>query len=207
MTNPARPGPPPNPPAAISRRTLAISPVGAGTVLFRIHRSRHAPLYFGRDSDPDRRQRRDAPDASYGVCYMAEEGHIAFAETLLRDLALDAIPESELEIRSLARLQVRAPLRLVAMHGKALRGLGADASVVQGPYPITWAWSAAFHAHPDAPDGIYYRARHDDSGFSIALFDRARDKVEHLDSVGLLDPTQARESGRWLDRYEVGLTS
>jgi hypothetical protein len=184
-----------------------ISPVGAGTILSRIHRSHQAPLYFGRESNPERRQRWDASDASYGVCYMAQEGHIAFAETLLRDLDLEAVQERELAIRSLARLHVRAPLRLVAMHGQALRGLGADASVVQGPYDVTWAWSAALHAHPDAPDGICYRARHDDSGFSIALFERAGDRVEHLDSTGLLAPAHARELARWLDRYSVGLTS
>jgi hypothetical protein len=207
VNRPARPGPPPTPPAGLAQRTLKIAPLSAGVVLSRIHRSRHAPLYFGRDSDPERRQRWDAPDASYGVCYMAEEGHIAFAETLLRDLTLDAIPEAELKVRSLARLRVRAPLRLVAMHSKALRAHGADASVVQGPYPITWEWSAAFHAHPSAPDGICYRARHDDSGFSIALFERAQSKVEHTGSVDLLDPMFARELAQWLDRYEVGLTS
>jgi hypothetical protein len=207
VNRPARPGPPPSPPPDLAERALKIEPIGAGVLLHRIHRSRHTPLYFGRESDPDRRQRWDAPDASYGVCYMAEEPHIAFAETLLRDLALDVIPQAELEVRSLARLRVRAPLRLVAMHGKALRVHGADASLVQGPYPITQAWSAALHAHPDGPDGIRYRARHDDSGFSVALFERGRGKVEHVESVELLDPMIAREVGGWLERYEVGLTS
>ena len=207
MNRPARPGPPPSPPPDLAERALKIEPVGAGVLLNRIHRSRHTPLYFGRESDPERRQRWDAPDASYGVCYLADEPHIAFAESLLRDLALDVIPQAELEVRSLARLRVRGPLRLVAMHGKALRAHGADASVAQGPYPITWAWSAALHAHPDAPDGVRYRARHDDSGFSVALFVRGEGKVEHLGSVELLDPMVAREVGEWLGRYGVGVTS
>jgi hypothetical protein len=207
VNRPARPGPTPTPPADIAERTLKIESVGAGAVLHRIHRSHRAPLHFGRDSDPDRRQRWDSPDAGYGVCYMAKEGHIAFTETLLRDLTLDAIPEAELEVRSLARLRVRSALRLVAMHGNALRVHGADASVVQGPYPVTWEWSAAFHAHPSAPDGICYRARHDDSGFSIALFEGAQSKVEHASSVELLDPVLARDLAQWLDLYEVGLTS
>jgi hypothetical protein len=207
VNRPARPGRPPNLLAGLAERTLKVSLISAGVVLSRIHRSHHAPLHFGHEGDPERRQRWDSPGASYGVCYLAEESHIAFAETLLRDLTLDAIPEAELRIRSLARLRVRAPLRLVAMDGKALRAHGADASVVQGPYPITWEWSAAFHAHPSAPDGIRYRARHDDSGFSIALFERAHGKVEHTSSVELLDPMFARELAQWLDRYEVGLTS
>lgn len=207
MSRPTRPGLPPSPPADLAQRRLKTTTVPKGVVLHRIHRSHHAPLYFGRKNDPDYRQRWDAPDASYGVCYMAEDSHIAFAETLLRDLTLGAVPESELRVRSLARLRLRAPLRLVAMHGRALRSHGADASVVHGPYPTTWAWSAAFHAHPSHVDGICYRARHDDSGFGVALFERAREKVEPLESIELLDPTFARELARWLDRYEVGLTS
>lgn len=206
MTGSARAGQPPRPPEILSRRTLQISSVDAGIVLYRIHRSQQAPLHFGRGSDPDRHHRWDAPDASYGVCYLAQKAHTAFAETLLRDLEIGAIQERELAIRSLARLHVRAPLRLVAMHGKGLRRLGADASVVQGAYDATWLWSA-FHAHPNAPDGIRYRARHDDSGLSIALFERGRDKVEHLDSTGLLDRAHTRELSRWLDRYEIGLSS
>jgi hypothetical protein len=207
LTAPARPRPPPLPPDDLARRPLALSPVDTGTILFRIHRSRHSPLHFGRASDPVRRQRWDAPDASYGVCYLAREGHIAFAETLLRDLGLEVVPEAELAIRSLARIRVQEPLRLVAMHGSALRRLGADASAVQGPYEVTWLWSAAFHAHPDGPDGICYRARHDDSGFAIALFERAGTKVEFLDSTRLLEPAHAWELARWLERYDVGLTS
>lgn len=207
MTSPVRPGSPPLPPEDLRQRPLAISPVEAGTVLFRIHRSRPSPLHFGRASDPVRRQRWDAPDASYGVCYLAQEGHIAFAETLLRDLGLDVVAEPELAIRSLARIRVREPLRLVAMHGNSLRRLGSDASAVQGSYDVTWQWSAAFHAHPDAVDGIRYRARYDDSGFAIALFERAGTKVELLDTTGLLETAHAAELARWLERYDVGLTS
>lgn len=207
MTPLARPGDPPRPPASLSQKGLTLTSLGVDTVLYRIHRSHLAPLYFGRADDPDRRQRWDAPDASYGVCYMALEASIAFAETLLRDLAIDVVQEAELMIRSLARFRVVESLRLVSMHGRGLRKHGADASVVQGPYDVTWAWSAAFHAHPDAPDGILYRARHDDSGLAVALFERARGKVEHLDSRGLMSPASARELAEWLDRYGIGLTS
>jgi hypothetical protein len=78
---------------------------------------------------------------------------------------------------------------------------------VQGPYDVTWPWSAAFHAHPDVVDGICYRARHDDSGFAIALFERAGTKMELLDTTGLLEPAHAAELARWLQLYDVGLTS
>lgn len=201
------PGPPPRPPAALQQRSLPLYEVTGETTLYRIHLTRVAPLYFRREPDPARRQRWDAPDASYGVCYIAFESHVAFAETMLRDLSLDTVHEDDLNVRSLVLVEARAPLRLVEMHGKHLRPLGADASAVQGRYDITWGWSAAFHTHGDKPDGIRYRARHDDSGFSVALFDRARRKVRALESISLGDPSLAAELARWLDRYEVGLTA
>lgn len=198
------PGPPPRPPADIDQRPLPLHEVQAGTTLYRIHRTRFDPLYFGRQSDPARRQRWDSPDASYGVCYLAFQPYIAFAETLLRDVSLDAVHEDDVKVRSLALVEVDAPLRLVHMSGEHLRPLGADASVVQGSYDVTWEWSAALHAHPEVPDGIRYRARHDDSGLSIALFERAASAVRARTSVRLSDPAFAADLAGWLDRYKVG---
>ncbi|MBI4545127.1 MAG: RES family NAD+ phosphorylase [Gemmatimonadetes bacterium] len=141
------------------------------------------------------------------MCYLAFESHIAFAETMLRDLSLDTVNEDDLNVRSLALVEVRAALRLVEMNSEHLRPLGADASVVQGRYGVTWEWSAALHAHRERPDGIRYRARHDDPGFSVALFERARRKMRRTDSTPLSDPSLAAEIARWLDRYNVGLTT
>lgn len=207
MKKPGPPGPPPAPPADLGARKLKTVRIRSGVTLPRIHRTKHGALYFGRETELHRRQRWDSPDASYGVCYMAEEDHIAFVETLLRDLSREDVSEAELEIRSITKLSVRSPLRLVAMHGKHLRGMGADAYVVQGPYPNCWQWSQAFHGHPGEPDGIYCRARHDDSGFTVALFERAGGKVEEMESAELLDASMARTLGAWLDRYGLGLSS
>jgi hypothetical protein len=176
-------------------------------MLYRIHRTALDPLHFGRALDSARRQRRDSPDASCGVCYLAFEGHIAFVETMLRDLDLDTVYQDDLAVRSLALVEVREPVRLVELHDQHLRPLGADASVVQGSYDVTWEWSAALHSHPNAPDGVQYRARHDDSGFSVALFERGNGKVRVLGSTTLLDPSLAPELAGWLDRYGVGLTT
>lgn len=207
MSCPVRPGSPPLPPANFASRPLRTTTLSVGEILYRIHRADRGPLYFGRAKDPEQRQRWDAPDGGYGVCYLAREESTAFVETLLRDLELDAVPETELAIRSLARVCIRDPIRLAEMHGRALRSHGADASVVQGPYPVTWEWSAAIHAHPEEPDGILCRARHDDSGFTIALFERAADKIELLASTGLLNPARIHDLANWLDRYGVGVTS
>lgn len=201
------PGPPPVPPADLGTRKLETHLVRSETDLYRIHRTELEAVFFGRETDLHRRQRWDSPDASYGVCYMAEEGHIAFAETLLRDLARRDVSKAELEIRSITKLRVRSPLRLAAMYGKHLHGNGADASVVQGPYPNCWEWSKALHTHPREPDGIYYRARHDDSGFSIALFERAGGKVEVMATTELLDSSMTRTLGACLDRYDLGFSS
>lgn len=201
------PGPPPLPPGDLTARRLPVHTLEPGVELHRIHRTRLEALYFGRPTDPARRQRWDAPDAGYGVCYLAEEAHIAFAETLLRDLRLASVHLDDLAVRALNRIKVVAPLRLVELNGPFLRRVGADASVVHARYEITQAWSAALYAHPERPDGIRYRARHDDSGLSVALFDRAAQAVRAGTSLPLSDPSLAPELARWLDRYQVGLTS
>lgn len=195
------------PPANLQGRRLPIVEIAPGTLLNRIHLTSMGALHFGSHSDPARRQRWDAPDASYGVSYFATDGHIAFAETLLRDLSMDWVHEADIDARSLNLVEVIAPIRLVDMGGSGLRRLGADASVVHASYDLTQMWSAALFAHPDQPDGIRYRARHDDSGFSIALFDRGAVAVRAGVSIPLNDPSLAIELARWLDRYNVGLTS
>lgn len=200
------PGPPPLPPTDLNRRTLAIGEVPAGTLLCRIHRTAAGVLYFGLRTDPRQRGRWDAPDDGYGVCYLAQQGHTAFSETLLRELDREEVSESgDLAPRSLARIQVNRTLRLARMHGPGLRQLKATAAVVQGSYDVTWAWSRAVHEHPDRVDGIAYRARHDDDDLAVALFERAHDAVSVLDSTPLLDLSLSAELGGWLDRYDVGL--
>jgi len=42
-------------------------------------------------------------------------------------------------------------------------------------------------ARPEHPDGVTYRARHDDGEMSVALFDRAADAIEVVESVPLDD--------------------
>lgn len=202
-----RPGPPPLPPPDLARRRLPIVPVAAGTILFRIHRTARGALHFGRSEDEAQRQRWDAPDASYGVCYLAAVGHIAFAETLLRDLSLEAIPVDEISRRSIAEVEVVRPLRLVNLGNEGLRRIRATAAVVHGSYDVTWAWSAALHAHPDTPDGIRYRARHDDASYAVALFDRGAGAVREQGTRELLSPDVLPMLGAWLDRYDVGLGS
>ncbi len=202
----SRQGPPPLPPTNLAQRELTRREIPAGTLLYRIHGTSVGALYYGPRSDPEEHGRWDAPDDSYGVCYLAERGHTAFAETLLRELDREEVSEKgDLRPRSLAHVRVERPLVLARMHGSGLRRMKATAAVVQGPYEITWAWSRAIHDHPSELDGIGYRARYDDDDFSIALFDRAADAITVVDSRPLLDPALAVELGSWLDRYGIGL--
>lgn len=205
MSRGAPRGPPPAPPTDLHSRPLPLHTVAAGSILSRIHRTARDPLHFGRPTHAWQRQRWDAPDGSYGVCYLAFEAHIGFAETMLRDLALNIVHDDDLRVRSLARVEASTPLRLVKMHGSGLRPIGADASVVHGPYPLTWVWSGVLYTHPTEPDGICYRARHDDSGLSVALFDRAHTTLSVVESIPLTAPILSGELTGWLDRYRVGL--
>lgn len=207
MTPEPGPRPAPRPPADFDRREVPLLEVSEGTILYRIHRRSLGALFYHRDADPARLQRWDAPDASYGVCYLAFEDHIAFVETMLRDLTLDAVSEEDLDLRSLALIEVTKPLRLARMCNEHLWPMGADESSVQGSYDVTWDWSAAIHAHSVGADGICYRARHDASGYAVALFERARRQVRMLSSTGLTNPALASSVARWLDRYKVGLAS
>jgi hypothetical protein len=200
------PGPPPAPPADLAARRLPVVTTAAGSTLFRIHRTALGALYFGPRTDPNARQRWDSPDDQYGVCYFGGNDHVAFAETMLRNLAEPTVTRPDLDVRALASIDVLEPIRLVKLYGNGLRLVGATAAVVHASYDLTWAWSAALHDHPRGVDGIRYHARHDDAGYSIALFDRAAHKIGVDQSVPLLHPALARQLGRWLDRYAVGIS-
>jgi len=173
--------------------------------LFRVHRIGHGALFFSPPPGAPPAGRWDAPADEFGVCYLGEASFVAFAETLLRKPGESVVESVELQARGMARFRVQRDLRLVALHGAGLARVGATASVCTGPYAVTRAWSLALHEHPERPDGIRYRARHDDDGFAIALFDRAGDGVRELETRGLLAPDGAGELAAWLDRYAIGL--
>jgi len=197
---------PPLPPEDLHARHLPIRELRSSEVLFRIHRKEWDPLFFGRAAEARMKQRWYAPDESYGVCYLAVDPYIAFAETMLRKHGLASVEFVELSVRAIASVTVLEPLRLVRFHGSGLKRLSADASVVHGPYEVTWAWSQAIHGHPDEVDGICYRARHDDSDFSVALFDRAQAKVDLRYTTILTSNRCSTLLSEWMDRYGLGIT-
>jgi hypothetical protein len=199
------PGPPPLPPRDLKKRALPIHVVPAMENLYRVHPANRASLFFGPAPGQPPRSRWDSPDGKFGVCYMAEQAYAAFAEVFLRDPGVMVLEMDDLKERGIALLRPWRDLRLVAMHGAGLHALGATATCSTGPYAVSRAWAAGLHAHPEKPDGIRYRARHDDDGFAIALFDRARGDMHEAGGAALDEEAALPHLTAFVDRYGVGL--
>jgi hypothetical protein len=129
----------------------------------------------GRFDDP---ARGDGPvtahgGPTFGVCYLGLSAEAAFAESFLRRPGVRLVSRATFDARAVSEVRVLRALRLVAFHGPGLAALGATAAVAHGPHAAARRWARALWAHPDQPDGIAYRCRHDDDDAAVALFDRA----------------------------------
>lgn len=199
-SEPVPPGPHPDPPGDLSSRALPVTAVTGD--LYRLHRADHDPLHFGRSA----RNRFDDPSGQFGVLYAGDSPACAFVETYGR---LDHIPrlvtQQELGDRCLSRLVPRSPLRVVDLSAAGLRRLDADNRLCTGDYRIAQRWSAALHDHPDRPDGILYRSRHDPSRVCFALFDRAAELMDAERLGSLIEHRHSRLLAGILDRYDFGL--
>jgi hypothetical protein len=155
---------------------------------YRSHPTRRGAIYFGRN----RAYRFDAPDGEYGVLYVGADQHVAFIESFQIAGIHPAVTESKLRERSLSRIQTRRPLRLLNLgETGALTRIGADARIFTASYTVSQRWSRAIQTHPEEPDGILYRPRHDPARFAAAFFDRVADSVT------------AETLGTWLDQRAV----
>ncbi|HMM41274.1 MAG TPA: RES family NAD+ phosphorylase [Thermomicrobiales bacterium] len=196
----APPGLHPEPAGNLSSRALPVRDVTGN--LYRLHRADHDPLHFGRSA----RNRFDDPNGQFGVLYAGDSPACAFVETYGR---LDHIPrlltERELGDRCLSRLVPRSPLRAVDLSAAGLRRLDADNRLCAGDYRIAQRWSAALHDHPDRPDSILYRSRHDPSRVCLALFDRAVELMDAERLGSLIEDRHSRLLAEILDRYDFGL--
>lgn len=111
------------------------------------------------------------------MLYLARSHEGAFIETFGSVIRAHAgrnyLDEQTVQERCWARVTPERPLRLVDLTGQGLARIGADEHLCAGAYAISQSWSRALWAHPEAPDGLYDRARHDPSQYSGALFERA----------------------------------
>lgn len=191
----------------LGTRGLPLDTLAAGHTLYRIHPTGRDPLFFGPAAGRPLSGRWDAPDRSYGVCYLAdaEYPYAAFAERFLREPGRTLISERDLGRAFLATLRLRCDVAVVRFHGNGLARLGATAEVAHGSHRNSRPWSLALHRHPAAPGGIRWRTRHDDDALAVALFDRERESLEMVRSVSLLAAELETELAAWLDRYAIGV--
>lgn len=195
----APPGPHPEPPADLDRRPLPLLTAPGPWV--RLHRLDRDPVFFGRTG----LNRFDAPAGEYGVLYAAGDVHGAFVETFGRTGGERLVSAADLRLRGLARIAARRPLRLVDLAGPGLARLGADGRLATGDYRVAGRWALALWRHPELPDGLRYRCRHDPSRHAVALFDRAADAVRAEPAGSLGDAAQAAVLGDVLATYGFGL--
>lgn len=180
---------------------LGTLPVETGTELYRCHQAFNDPIHFGRDAS----HRFDDPDRRFGVCYLASTAQGAFAETLIRKPAGQVLQRSDLETFCISSVPVNAPLELVHCYGAGLHRNGLDSRIsATTQYRTTQALARDFHQHSQHPDGLIYRARHDDDQLSIALFGRASGKLGNIqNTLSWIATGTIIES--ILDRYEIAL--
>jgi hypothetical protein len=158
------------------------------------------PAFWGRTG----LNRFDAPHGEFGVLYASADHHGAFIETF--GDALDrTVTTTALRGRAWARIEPARGLRVVDLTGRGLAHLGADERLCSGDHRIAQHWSLALWRHSASVDGLSYRARHDPSRISVALFDRAASGVAVVRDGGLLDDRQRSVLAGILDTYRFAL--
>lgn len=186
------------PPDDLAERTLPL--VETKGPWSRIHRVEYEPLYFGRSGD----NRFDAPAGEYGVLYVGEDEHCAFIETFGQQTGTNLVSGSELEARGLAKIEAKRLLDLVDLTGPGLARIGADGRLFTGEHAVARRWALALWSHPSRPCGLYYRARHDPSRFSVALYESVADTLRATPQGHLMEPRNLSLLGKILDAYRFG---
>ncbi len=196
-------GPPglhPEPPPGLDSRPLPLQVTAQPW--FRSYPAGRDPIYFGRAG----KHRFDAPGGEFGTLYVGQGVHCVFVETFGHQTGeADFVTSQALEARALARIEPQRPLRLVDLSGSGLARLRADARLTSGAVSVAQRWALAFSQHPDRPDGIYYRSRHDPDRVCAAIFDRAQPVLESKILGRFADQANEKVLGEILDTYRIGL--
>jgi hypothetical protein len=180
---------------------LPIEVVRAGAVMTRIHRSGTTEPFFGPKPGVLPTHRFHDPHGKFRVCFLGESASASFAETFMRNPPIRIVTRTELEQRHLTTVRLRYDLRLVKLHGEGLARTECTAEITSctPPYAEPQSLSRALWAHPDQPDGIQYRCRHDNGLLAIALYHRAAGALDLLHTEALLaDRTRLLA---WRKRY------
>jgi hypothetical protein len=189
----------PPPPTDLPTRKLPLATVKGS--LYRIHRTVHHWQYFGKNAS----ERFDDPLKRYGVLYVSTQPEAAFAEVFLRTLSLMVVDEVDLRARSLASFAANS-LRCLDLTGSGLRKLSCDNRIsTEKPYTTVGLWSRALYTHPQQPDGIIYRSRHNPRFRCLALFDRCAAKLSAGSSEELMGVTRRAWTSDQLVRYDLSV--
>jgi hypothetical protein len=137
--------------------------------------------------------------------YVAIDAHGAFIETFGRRPGYGLLNFRDFVTRELSAIATSRPLSLVDLTGPGLSIVGADSRLASGDYDVARRWALAFFEHPDQPDGLLYRSRHDPSRFCAAIFDRAANALTATPLGSLADPRHAALLADLLDTYGYAL--
>jgi hypothetical protein len=169
--------------------------------LYRIHRTVQHWQYFGKNAS----ERFDDPLKRHGVLYVSAQPEAAFAEVFLRTLSLMVVDEVDLRARSLTSLAANS-LRCVDLTGSGLRKLSCDNRIsTEKPCTTVGLWSRALYIHPQHPDGLIYRNRHNPRFRCLALFDRCAAKLSAGSSEELMGVTRRAWTADQLVRYDLSV--
>jgi hypothetical protein len=189
----------PPPPHDLAGRGLPVKQL-TGRV-YRIHRIGRECVFFGKT----RSQRFDDPLGEFGVLYGALDPEAAFAEVFLRQLSLMLVRELDLRERAVAEIACKN-LQCVDLTGAGLRRVSCDNRIAtEIPYVTTAQWSRAFFGHPQQPDGMIYRSRHNPRFKCVALFDRCRSKLSPGESEPLLADARRTWTGAQVAKHGLAL--
>lgn len=189
------------PPADFSRKKLPL--IRMDNQLWRIHRRVHGPLFFGKT----KKNRFDDPrgdKGAFGTLYAGLDAGCAFIECF-GDSAGNVVSRRSLQNRSISKLAILRELNLVDITAEGAAWLGAAGEITAGEHALSQLWSQALYRHPQAPDGLYYRARHDQSRISVAIYSRAETAISVVSTIDLLDLSFASELGTILNLYKFGI--
>jgi hypothetical protein len=160
----------------------------------------HHPIFFGPGQGNPATHRFDNMSGQFGVLHVGFGVEAAVVETLLRNPQRRIVSEADLKARALTELSCRRELRVVRLYGSGLQQVGTDDRISTGPYDPCGLWSDALWDHPEQPDGITYRSRHDPDELCLALFERPGLTFDARPAVPLTDSLLSRIAAV-LDRY------
>jgi hypothetical protein len=200
-----KPGDHPGPHPELDGRTPLAVTLKKGTVIFRLHRRIHDPLFFGKTGDY-RFDAPDCPNGSFGVMYAGADPHCCFIESCGQTMGVPAVSGDYLTDRHIAEIELMKDLSFIDLAGTgALSHVGADARLMSGSYPIAQQWSAALRGHPVRPNGLRYLSRRDPTRIAFAIYDCPRSTFRVTNRGSLMDSANRLLLNELLSLYNVDL--